>query len=1147
MKYPKIFIFSSFLIFLPVTGFLYAQIVPQHLDNLEFIENKNQWEKNILYKADIAGGDVFLEKNCFTFIFKDVAAINKLFEFKHTPREKCEKLTPADYIIKCHAYKVKFLNAMPDVKISADEPFEGYYNYYTGNDKNNWASKVKSYSKVEYKDLYEKTDLNIYENNSQLKYDIILHPGANADNIKFLYEGADKVYISNNNLVVNTSVNIVTELSPEAFQITEGKKIKVYCKFNLTDNVLSFVFPDGYDRTKELIIDPTLVFSTYSGSFADNWGFTATFDSSGCAYSGGIAFETGYPVTTGAFQINFAGGEPGYYLNGCDIAIIKYNPTGTQRLWATYLGGSRNELPHSMIVNNLDELVVYGTTGSSDYPVTSGSFDQSFNGGDAVFYDQNSIAFSYGIDIFVSKLSSNGTQLLASTYVGGSKNDGLNFPSILSYNYGDGARGEIMTDNNNNVYVVSATNSTDFPVTSGVFQNTAGGGGQDGVVFKMDPNLSNMTWCSYIGGSGADAVYGIVLDNNNDVYVTGGTSSANFPTTSGVLHPNYMGNPSDGFITKISANGSSILKSTYYGSNAYDQSYLIGRGLSGKIYVFGQTSKTGNTFIYNATWATPSGGQFVSKIEPDLSSLVWSTAFGTGMGVPDISPNAFLVDDCHNIYLSGWGGYINGFGGTSGLPVTSNAFQSTTDGDDFYFLVIDDNASSIVYGSYFGSPSSPDHVDGGTSRFDRKGIIYNAVCAGCGGYSNFPTTPGAWSNTNNSTNCNNAVIKFDFQLVGVAATANAAPNDTGCVPYTVNFVNNSINAVFFIWNFGDGSPVSSSNSPSHTYTNTGTYNVMLIATDSSTCNISDTTYLTIVVTPASVIDIGNDTTICTGATLTLDAGNPGSTYLWSTGASSQTIAVNTSGAYWVSVASGNCISNDTINVTFSQVLNVDLGNDTVLCQSVNLMLDAGNPGGTYLWSTNEKSQTIQITSPGIYWVSVSDNNCSNADTINVSVISPPDLGVNINMCKQNQIALDAGPSAGSYLWSTGENTQTIVVTQPGTYWVQVSDDKCISSDTIVVNKGGSVTMYFPNTFTPDGDGLNDIFTGYGEDIKMFNMKIFNRWGQMIFETDDFSEAWDGTFEKHPVQSDVYVWVANFKTSCSGEKIQHKIGSVFVLR
>ncbi|MGD0711570.1 MAG: SBBP repeat-containing protein, partial [Bacteroidales bacterium] len=647
---------------------MYVSVIAQNRqassENIEFIENKNQWDAKVLYKAEINGGTLFLEKNCFTFAFKDMKAIDKILAFKHVPIDERPKLTSDDYNIKWHAYKINFLNAKQDVKVSASAPFEGYYNYFTGNDKRKWASKVNSYAAVAYKGLYTNTDLNIYESDSHLKYDIKLHPGADVADIKFQYVGADKVMLSNGNLIVKTSVNEVTELSPEAYQMKGSVKVEIPCKFKLTDNILTFVFPDGYDRKKDVVIDPVLIFSTYSGSTVDNWGFTATFDDRGNVYSGGIAFGTGYPVSVGAYQTTFAGGTGYGGYAGCDIAIIKYDSSGMHRLFATYLGGSGEDLPHSMIIDNANELVIYGTTGSSDFPITAGTFGQTFHGGDSIVYDYV-LKFAHGIDIFVAKLSADGTHLLASTYVGGSGNDGLNYPSPLSINYADGARGEVLIDANDNVYVTSTTKSTDFPVTAGAFQTTSGGG-QDGVVFKMDATLSHMIWSSYIGGSGTDAAYAMVLDANNNVYVTGGTTSINFPVTSGTLHTSYMGGRSDGFISEISQDGSTLMRSTYYGSPAYDQSYLIEKDKPGNIFVFGQTSDISNIFIYNAAWNKPHGGQFISKITPDLSTLVWSTTFGTGnscpsswtsvfgtgYGCPDVSPTAFLVDVCNNIYLS---------------------------------------------------------------------------------------------------------------------------------------------------------------------------------------------------------------------------------------------------------------------------------------------------------------------------------------------------------------------------------------------------------------------------------------------------------------------------------------------------------------
>ena len=1061
--------------------------------NIEFIENKNQWDNKILYKADLSNGAIFLEKNCFTFAFKDVKAIEKILAFKTLPIDQRPKLTPDDYYIKCHAYKLNFLNAKQDVQISASNSNEGYFNYFIGNDKRKWASKVKSYSAVNYKGLYENTDLDIYENSSHLIYDIILHPGADVADIKFQYLGADKVVLRDGDLVVKTSVNDVTELSPEAYQMNGSSKVKIQCKFKLVDNLLSFIFPNGYDKKKDMIIDPVLIFSTYSGSTVDNWGFTATFDDRGEVYSGGIAFGTGYPVSVGAYQTVFAGGT-GYYYPGCDAAIIKYDSSGMHRLFATYLGGSGNDLPHSMIVDNANELVIYGTTGSADFPITSGTFQQTFHGGDSIVYD-NVIKFAHGIDIFVAKLSADGTHLIASTYVGGSKNDGLNYPSPLSINYADGARGEVLIDANDNVYVTSTTKSTDFPVTPSAFQTTSGGG-QDGVVFKMDATLSHMIWSSYLGGSGTDAAYAMVLDAKNNVYVTGGTNSNNFPVTSGTLHTSFMGGQSDGFISEISQDGSSILKSTYYGSSAYDQSYLIDRDKQGNIYVFGQTSATGNTFIYNAAWNKPKGGQFISKITPDLSTLIWSTAFGTGKtctaswasvfgfgnGCPDISPTAFLVDVCNNIYLSGWGGYnLSGFGGTSGLPVTLNAFQDTTDNNDYYFLVISNDASTMKYATYFGSPHANEHVDGGTSRFDRKGLIYQGVCGGCGAVSDFPTTPGAWSNTNNSNNCNNAVIKFDFGLPIVVADFNIPP--VGCAPYIVNFKNTSHSTgapgVHYSWTFGDGGNSVLTN-PSHTYNQSGVYNVTLIIADTGSCNLADTISKQFVILsnstdtlPAKYICSGNYTQIGL-------LPQPGAlTYHWTplSTLSNDTIAnpiANplTSINYFLIVSNGVCTDTVRQFVGVSN-LTVDAGPDTAICPGESIMLSATSTGvvTSYIWSTtpdikdtlnhplSNNSVTIMPTKPATYYVQASSQYCTKLDSVHIKFIT---LGTSPSLLKEPSCAgycdgqitenTFGGISPYTYTWNNGDTGKTISNICAGKYYVTVYDSKgCKGVDTVSLN------------------------------------------------------------------------------------------------
>ncbi len=1052
---------------------------------LRFYENKGQWDKSIKFKADLNEGYLQCLSNGLCFVFRDQTKYNKLLSYKLKAHGKDIKPDSSDFIIDYHAYKTNFLNSNKDVVIKGSQPGKDYSNYFLGNDKSKWASKVYNYGYIKYENLYHNIDLELLENQHLLKYQFVLHQGANPKNILIEYEGANSVALQHGNIIIKTSVNQVTELAPLAYQIINGVKTIVPCNFKLTKNKLSFEFPEGYNKDYELVIDPILIFSTFTGSLADNWGFTATYDEFGNTYSGGICFNdaiNGYPVSVGAFQVNFAGGEGNYY-GGCDIAIIKYDPTGVSRLYATYLGGNKNDLPHSTIVDAAGNLLVFGTTGSANFPMTPNTFDSVFHGGTNITYDYV-LTFALGVDMYVSKLSEDGSQLLASTYVGGSSNDGNNFYAPLCHNYADGARGEINVDVNNNVYVVSTTASVDFPVSTGAFQPTYGGGTLDGCVFKMDNNLHNMIWSSYIGGTGLDAVYGVVVDDSSRVYICGGTSSLDFPTTPGVLHPAYMGGTADGFIAKISVNGTTLLRSTYYGTGAYDQTYLMDRSKQGYIYVYGQTADTGTSFIHNALWNHPGAGQFLSKIYPNLDNLVWSTTFGTGNGGPDISPTAFLVDLCDKIYLSGWGGAVNSFGGTSGLPISSDAFQSTTDNSDFYLLVINDDASSMVYGTYFGGPTSQEHVDGGTSRFDRKGKIYQSVCAGCGGHDDFPTTLGAWSNFNNSNNCNNGTFKFDFMLPITIADFQLPP--VICLPDSVHFINTSYSGgagMTYMWTFGDNTSSTVTN-PIHYYTTSGVYTVTLAVKDTGTCNFADTIAKQVV-----VLSNSSDTIppkfMCVGDNIQIGlnpTGDTNVTYQWFPPFSLSDPYIcnpfsntNTTTTYVLLVSNGICTDTLRQRVVVYH-LDAYAGNDTTTCDGhISLTANTAQDANSFHWSTNHDftdwlnappsnpSFTTNISAPTYYYVSVSNSYCSGIDSVLVSFVvvadsfhstTPPCHGV----CDAwASVVISSGHPPFNILWNNGATTDTISNLCAGTYTVTITDNStCISISSIVITQPDSI-------------------------------------------------------------------------------------------
>jgi gliding motility-associated-like protein len=780
------------------------------------------------------------------------------------------------------------------------------------------------------------------------------------------YEGADKLTLENNNLTVKVGKHETVERTPYAYQYNEkGEKIQRECHFVVDGKTVTFKIKE-YDKNKDIIIDPTLVFASYSGSHSSNFGLTATYDSEGNLYGGGTVFTVGYPYTTGVFQTIYGGGSS-------DIAISKFSSDGSQILFATYLGGNNADVPHSLIVNGNNELYVLATTGSSNYPTTTGAYDRTFNGGTSKLISGTAAAYTQGIDVAISHFNLSGTQLLGSTYFGGSANDGIN--DLLVYNYADELRGEIQLDGNGDVCIASSTLSVNLPTTAGVFQPNHGGGTQDGFIAKFSANLQSLIWCSYFGGNSIDVIYSMDIDAQNNLYLCGGTTSTNLATSVNAVNPSHVGGV-DGFIAKIAPNGQSILSATYLGSGQYDQTFLISLTGDENVVVTGQsTAANSNFWIQNASWSH-GRGQFLTNLSNDLSQINWSTSFGDVIyNTPNIVPSALMVDLCGNIHISGWGG-VAGNGSfanfnTFGLPVTNDALQSSTDGNDFYFLSIDSGVSRLVYATFFGGPFSREHVDGGTSRFDKKGIVYQAVCASCDNYDpmhgyitndDFPTTPGAAYERKDSVNCNLGVIKLNFNL-GMVVADFSMPNVV-CNNVPVTFANLSKGmsdpTTYYFWDFGDGTS-DTAHYPIHVYHTPGSYDITLIVTDSTSCNITDTLTKTIIVglNKSTVLP---DIAVCSGDYVQIGvtpSTDPDVAYRWfpSRGLNNYFIADpvfrdTVSRKYTMLYSTTICVD------TFFQAVNiipVPLGKtiDTLICMKDTMVLSALDTFQmeSYLWSS----------------------------------------------------------------------------------------------------------------------------------------------------------------------------------------------------
>lgn len=983
-------------------------------------ENRGQWNENILQKIELIGGEMYLEKQGTTYLFHNAG------EMYHAAHGDEEHAHTGEMLYKTHAIKTHFIGSNPNSVKQASNPSPFYRNYFIGSDSSKWAGKVYSHSEFTYLSFYPGIDYCFSGASNKLVYSFKLIAGANPNLIRFHVAGANKLFLDEaGNLHTEHRFGEIIESAPKAWNIDlEGKKTEINIRFKLTDSLVSFEFPDGYDANQAIYIDPELTFSSFTGSTGDNWGFSAAPDNSANVFAAGIVFGPGYPYTPGAFDATFNGS--GSSASGIDIGLSKFNATGTSLLYSTYIGGAGTESPHSIICNANDELFVMGATSSVNFPIISGAYDPTHNGGPNT--SANGLTFSLGSDLYVVKVSADGSSLLASTYMGGSGTDGLNVGG-LQFNYGDQFRGEIILDPQGNPIVASTTQSTNFPSTNG-FQ-TFLNGQQDAVVFKLNSNLSNLLWSSYFGGSGLESGNSMQLSSTGQLYMTGGTTSANLNLSSG-NDLTYNGGLADGYVIRLSNGVPSILNGTYIGDNEYDQSYFVQLDPSDNVYVFGQTES--NFPITPGLFGVANSGQFIRKFTPNLTTVLWQTAIGAGIGHVEISPTAFLVSDCYEIYFSGWGGVLNQQHGnapnstTNNFPITPDAFQANTNGSNFYIAVLSADAATLKYATYMGGVnSSSNHVDGGTSRFDKSGRIYHAVCAACGGNDNgFTTTPGVVAPSNPSPNCNLAAFKFELNQIEALV---AEPQNVICLPSLAVFDNNSTNGNSFLWNFGDGT-TSTQENPSHLYPSAGIYDVSLVVSDNAGCFSPDTAFFQVTIGDFNGQVTSPNAVICPGESFQFNASG-GSVYSWSPAnllddptISNPTATVFQTTTFTV-VISDSC-GTDTLQV----VLQVSGGssqvsNDTTICIGSSVPLFASG-GQTYLWSPSTGLDNPNSASPiatpsetTTYIVDIlSSNGCNLKDTVKVTVVLTPPQPVIpdlVKLCKGTSTTISVS-GADSYSW-----------------------------------------------------------------------------------------------------------------------------------
>jgi gliding motility-associated-like protein len=1044
---------------------------------LEFLPNHGQWPAQVQLRTEAGPGlTIFLENQRLTFFRFDAPA----WAAAAHARGHSKSGTPPPAVAG-HAWAVELVGARAATRPEpVGEPTGVPRNYFLGSNPKHWATQVRATAAARYPDAWPGIHLLTHASAAgQFEYDFDVRPGADPARIHLRYHGlAGGVTLDarTGRLRLRTALGELQEAAPVAWQPdAAGRPQPVACRFVLTphgaETDIGFALPAGYDRTRPLLIDPVLMASTYSAATSPTFGHTATYDASGHLYAAGPCFDPGYPTTLGAFDLTHSGpaGGTGSYDNP-DVAVSRYSPDGKRLLYATYLGGQRPDYPHSLIVNHQGELLILGSTESANFPTTVGAYDRTANG------------TGFTSDLFIAKLDSTGAQLRGSTYVGGSADDGRG-PGGLHFFYGDTFRGDLAVDSLDRVFVATSTESANFPFTTGAVR-PASFATSTAVVLRLNAELTQLDWAAGIGS--ASAAYGLYLPPSGAPYVVGTTFSFGLPTTPGTLAPAAVGSPNqrqrDGFIAQLSPNGDSIRAATYLrpsvNPNLSTQAFFVQPDpLTRDVYVL--QSSTGFYPATAGTWGQARGGLVVQRLSADLRQHRWTATigqpvtFGSGPQIfddaPDtdnLSPTAFLVDRCGAVYVSGWGR-------TQGLTTTPDALQRTTNasgiGGDLYLLVLAPDAASLQYATFLGGSSSTnfyeEHVDGGTSRFDPHGQVYQAVCTNA---HNFPTSNLAWSTQNQVGGgaYDEVAFKLDFEPRIVQAAALASSTSGLEAPADIHFTNNSSNypGTVWQWNFGDGSAPSTVFEPNHTYLQPGTFTVQLITTDPGACGSADTAYVTIEILPNDSTDYLTYT-ICRGDSVRFAAINaaPG-TFRWSPDStlSSATAPapVATPSGTTVYVATGRLPGSARSN-TWRVTVNVTEPDSVALTIERHCL-----PGG--IQATMRLSQALQ----NVRW-EYGDG-------------SPPETA-------------DAG------------STSTHFFLHPGTYTVRVSG---LDSHGCRLQREALLEtdqLFVPNIFTPNADGINETFEIGCLDPGTATLQVYSRWGRLVYDSgaNAYANQWDG--------------------------------------
>lgn len=658
-------------------------------------------------------------------------------------------------------------------------------NYFIGSDPDNWLCGVPGFEEIYYRDIYRDIDLRFYQTEAGLKYDFLVHPGGNSNIIKLGYTGSDSISMDiNDGLVISSPYGNIHDKSLYVYQSGNGKITDIPGAFELiSDTEYGFSIEGDYNENELLIIDPTLVYSTYVGGSGYESGNGLAVDKDGYVYITSYSVNT-FPTTPGAYDTTYNNLNNSMYppASHGDVVVIKLDPKVSKLIYSTFIGGNDSDIGLDIEIDKYGNAYITGRTKSLDFPTTQGAYDRVNN--------YTGIIRMY--DAFVVKLGPNGSKLSYSTFIGGSSFDtGI----------------DLEVDSNGNSYLTGETYSMDFPTTAKAYDRTYNGGDRDFFSVKLNSKGTGLIYSTLIGGSGDDHSYGMALDSNDCAVLTGYTHSYDFPVTAGAYDnafDNYS--KSEAVVLKLSKDGSSLLRSTFIGGKRLEWATSVAIDRNDNVHITGATRSSDfpvNVKTYNTTppeWNNDD--VFVAKFDANLSKVLYSTLIGGKSG--DIGQDIALDGD-GNVYVVG-DIYSSDF------PTTKDAMRNASSYNTF-FIRLDPKFSELNYSTALDAYSFL------TARIEIISAS-KVYISGVTSSANMPTTDGVYSRSKNGTQ-DIFVMKFKFtdnEPPEIASFTASSAVEGSCVVFSVSAQDPENDPLLYEFDFtDDGTYDLSTNSSTATY------------------------------------------------------------------------------------------------------------------------------------------------------------------------------------------------------------------------------------------------------------------------------------------------------------------------------------------